>query len=253
MFAGLDLGSRSVKIALMENDQPLQLRKFDTMEFYKEYGRMENSRFVVDIEAMGLPAAGPAITATGYGRHSVKVKGARVIPEIKAHVLGAIYLTGMKDFTLLDLGGQDSKVALVRGKRMMDFMTNDKCAASTGRYLENMAAALDIGLEELSRHHLSPAELTSTCAIFGESELIGKIVEGYSISALAAGVNHSIFKRILPMLVKLPSETIIFTGGVAYNNALVQIIREGTDASVIVPENPEYAGAIGCCVEAGGI
>ncbi|MFA4885193.1 MAG: acyl-CoA dehydratase activase [Desulfotomaculaceae bacterium] len=253
MFAGLDLGSRSVKIALREEDNSLKLDKFDTMEFYRKYGRTSGGEFALDVDAMGLPAAGPAITATGYGRHTVKVKGAKVIPEIKAHVLGAICLTGLSEFTLLDLGGQDSKVALVRGKRLVDFMTNDKCAASTGRYLENMAAALNISLAELSRHHLSPVELVSTCAIFGESELIGKVVEGYSISALAAGVNHSIFKRILPMLVKLPSETIVFTGGVAYNHALVQIIKENTAASVLVPENPEYAGAIGCCADAGGI
>lgn len=253
MFAGIDLGSRSVKIVLREEDNTLKLDKFDTMKFYRKYGSVGSGEFALDVDAIGLPAEGLIITATGYGRNAVKVKGARVIPEIKAHVLGAICLTGLADFTLLDLGGQDSKVALVREKRLVDFMTNDKCAASTGRYLENMAAALNISLAELSRHHQSPAEIVSTCAIFGESELIGKVVQGYSVAALSAGVNHSIFKRILPMLVKLSSETIVFTGGVAHNHALVQIIKENTAASVIVPEDPEYAGAIGCCADAGGI
>ncbi len=253
MFAGIDLGSRSVKVALRDEHNNLTLDKFDTMEFYRKYGGTSGGEFALDLDAIGLPAAGQAITATGYGRHTVKVRGARVIPEIKAHVLGALCLTGLADFTLLDLGGQDSKVALVRGKRMVDFMTNDKCAASTGRYLENMAAALNISLDELSRHHHSPAELVSTCAIFGESELIGKVVEGYSAASLAAGVNHSIFKRILPMLVKLPSDKIVFTGGVARSQALVQIIKDNTAAAVVVPENPEFAGAIGCCADAGGI
>ena len=82
-----------------------------------------------------------------------------------------MFLTGLTSFTLLDLGGQDSKVALVREGRIVDFLTNDKCAASTGRYLENMAAALNISLEELGRHHSNPVELISTCAVFGESEL----------------------------------------------------------------------------------
>jgi len=249
MFIGLDLGSRNVKVVLMEEGHSLRLQKFDTMKFYREHGKKEGGQLVVDFSALGLPADGAVITATGYGRQTVNVKGARVIPEIKAHVLGAGYLTGLTDFTLLDLGGQDSKVALVRRGRMVDFLTNDKCAASTGRYLENMAAVLNISLEELSLHHRSPAELTSTCAIFGESELIGLVVEGCSIPILAAGVNHSIFKRIRPMLVKLSSETIVFTGGVAHNGALRRIIQEETGAAVIVPENPEYAGAVGCCVD----
>lgn len=252
MFVGIDLGSRSSKIAVMKEDRSLDLQKFDTMKFYREHGKIENNRFSIDINSLALPA-GAFVTATGYGRQAVPVKGAGIIPELKAHVLGAVFLTGLADFTLLDLGGQDSKVALVREGRIIDFLTNDKCAASTGRYLENMAAALNISLEELGRHHQSPAELTSTCAVFGESELIGKIVEGYSVPDLASGVNHSIFKRILPMLAKLRSETIIFTGGVAYNEALRQIIRDGTGKSVIVPENPDFAGAVGCCVEAGDL
>lgn len=250
MFVGLDLGSRSTKIAVMREERPLELQKFDTMKFYREHGKIENNRFLIDIDSLGLPA-GSVVTATGYGRQAVPVKGAGIIPEIKAHVLGAVFLTGMTDFTLLDLGGQDSKVALVREGRIIDFLTNDKCAASTGRYLENMAAALNISLEELGRHYQSPVELTSTCAVFGESELIGKIVEGCSVPDLAAGVNYSIFKRIMPMLAKLRSGIIVFTGGVAYNEALRQIIREGTGAPVVVPEDPDFAGAVGCCVDAG--
>ncbi len=249
MIAGLDLGSRSVKVALMGEDHSLRLESYDTMKFYKEYGKNTGGQFVVDVMSMNLPVTGEALTATGYGRQSVKVKGARVIPEIKAHVLGAAFLTGLSDFTLLDLGGQDSKVALVRNGNLVDFLTNDKCAASTGRYLENMAAALNISLDELSRYYLSPVELTSTCAIFGESELIGRVVEGCSIPSLAAGVNHSIYKRIRPMLAKLSSDTIVFTGGVARNSALGRIIGENTGAQVIVPENPEFAGAIGCCLD----
>jgi predicted CoA-substrate-specific enzyme activase len=250
LFVGLDLGSRSVKLALLQDNMLVRLDRFDTMRFYREHGKREAGRLVINAASLDLPGDNLTITATGYGRQAVNVKDARIIPEIKAHVLGAAYLTGLDDFTLLDLGGQDSKVALVRQGRMVDFLTNDKCAASTGRYLENMAAALNISLEELSRYHSNPAELTSTCAVFGESELIGFVVEGYSTASLAAGVNYSIFKRIKPMLVKLSSETIVFTGGVAQNGALVEIIREELGMKVVVPEHPQYAGALGCCVDA---
>ncbi|MBE3587047.1 MAG: 2-hydroxyglutaryl-CoA dehydratase [Thermoanaerobacteraceae bacterium] len=251
MYCGIDLGSRNVKVALMAADGALDFFIFDTIAFYREHGRLVEGQLAVDMAAL-LPAGVKplAVVSTGYGRQTVALRGARAIPEIKAHVLGAVYLTGLADFTLLDLGGQDSKVALVRGGRLVDFQTNDKCAASTGRYLENMAAVLNISLDELGRHYRDPVNLTSTCAIFGETELIGKVVEGHSIPSLAAGVNHTIFKRIRPMLLRLFSDTLVFTGGVALNGALRQILVEELGVRVVVPENPQYTGAVGCCVEA---
>ncbi|WP_031513051.1 acyl-CoA dehydratase activase [Desulfofalx alkaliphila] len=251
MFAGIDLGSRNVKVALMDEKERLSLHKFDTVAFYRQHGRLEDGQLVVDLAGLGLGAIElKSLVSTGYGRQTINLKDAKNIPEIKAHVTGAVYLTGLKDFTLLDLGGQDSKVVKISKGRMMDFETNDRCAASTGRYLENMAAVLDIDMEELSRHYEDPVDLTSTCAIFGETELIGKVVEGYSTAQLAAGVNYTIFKRVKPMLIKLASPTIVFTGGVAQNRALLEIIRQELDVEVIVPENPQYVGSIGCAVTA---
>lgn len=251
MYCGVDLGSRNVKVALMDEEGRLEFFKFDTVAFYREHGRLEEGQLAVDLSAL-LPAGTKprAVVSTGYGRQTVALKGARVIPEIKAHVLGAVHLTGLSDFTLLDLGGQDSKVALVRGGRLIDFQTNDKCAASTGRYLENMAAVLNISLDELSRHHQNPVDLSSTCAIFGETELIGKVLEGHPIGSLAAGVNYTIFKRIRAMLLRLFSDTLVFTGGVAQNAALREILAKELGVRVVVPDHPQYTGAVGCCVEA---
>ena len=250
MLIGLDLGSRNVKIALMRQGQVVHTRKYDTVDFYRQFGSKKDDKLIIDFAALELdidPAEG-TVVATGYGRQAVNIRQARIIPEVLAHVRGAGFLTGMADYTLLDLGGQDSKVALVEGGRLKNFLTNDKCAASTGRYLENMAAVLNISLPELGRHYREPVTLTSTCAIFGESELIDKIVEGHETANLAAGVNFSIFKRIHPMLAQLSSDTVVFTGGVARSKALSEIIRQETGAMVITPEQPEYAGAIGCCV-----
>ena len=133
---------------------------------------------------------------------------------------------------------------------MDDFLLNDKCAASTGRYLENMAAVLGISLAELSLHYDNPTELSATCAIFGESELIGKIVEGVPTSDLAAGVNYSIFRRIKPMLLSLASDVIVFTGGVALGPAVAHWIEKEIGARVVVPQHPQLNGAIGCAVYA---
>ncbi len=253
MYMGIDLGSRQVKVVTVDGGQISALNSYDTIAFYKEYAQRQNDRLRVDFQRLGLAQAAEAPVSTGYGRNAVALLGGQEIPEIKAHTLGAVWQTGLRDFTLLDLGGQDSKVALVRGGRLTDFQTNDRCAASSGRYLENMAAVLGISLEELSGYSHDPVDLNSTCAIFGESELIGKIIEGVPVDRLAAGVNYTIFKRIRPLLRQLASDTVVFTGGVAHNQALRQILARETGMEVIVPAHPQYNGAIGCCVHGGGL
>lgn len=247
VICGMDLGSRSVKAVLMEEGRITAEKVLETVDFYRSYGRREGGALAVDFAALGLGEA-DAVVATGYGRNTLDIAGAKVIPELKAHAIGAMWQTGLQDFTLLDLGGQDSKVVKVRRGRMVDFQTNDKCAASTGRYLENMAAVLGISLDELSRCDENPVELSSTCAIFGESELIGRIVEGYSAAELAAGVNQSIVKRIRPMLAALRSEVTVFTGGVALGGALARMLERELETKVVVPERPQLNGAIGCAV-----
>ena len=247
MFCGIDLGSRSVKIVIMDHNSVQRSEIFETVQFYRKYGRPTPVGLVVDFKAVEIGEI-QDVVATGYGRNTINIVGATVITELKAHTVGAIWQTGLTNFTLLDLGGQDSKVIKVRNGKMVDFATNDKCAASTGRYLENMATVLGISLEELSNYRENPVELSATCAIFGESELIGRIVEGYSVAELSAGVNYTIFKRIKPMLTSLKSETIIFTGGVALGSAIGQIIESELDAQVIVPNYPQLNGAIGCAV-----
>lgn len=246
MLCGIDLGSRSVKMVLTDTAGNIRLsRVFETVRFYREYGMRQQDGLMVDFAALGVGKV-EEVVATGYGRNTIDIVGATVIPELKAHALGAIWQTGLSDFTLLDLGGQDSKVIKVRKKKMVDFATNDKCAASTGRYLENMANVLDITLEELSRYSENPVELNSTCAIFGESELIGRIVEGYGIAELAAGVNFTIYKRIKPMMTSLVSDTIVFTGGVALGQAIRTLIERELQREVVVPQYPQLNGAIGC-------
>ena len=249
MFCGIDLGSRSVKLVVMDQEKVLRSEIFETVQFYRTYGQPTPEGLIVDFDAVGIEKI-EHLVATGYGRNTINIVGATVIAELKAHTIGAMWQTGLKDFTLLDLGGQDSKVIKVRRGKMVDFATNDKCAASTGRYLENMAAVLGISLEELSSYQENPVELSATCAIFGESELIGRIVEGYSVPELAAGVNYTIFKRIKPMLTSLHSEVVIFTGGVALGKAIGHTIAAELGVEVVVPKYPQLNGAIGCGVEA---
>ena len=249
---GMDLGSRAVKIVFLEAGEIRRMESYETITFYRKCRQIEPGKLRIMDETIG-PGSSlqyPVVT-TGYGRNSLVFENSFQIPEIMAHAMGARYLTGLSDFLLVDIGGQDSKVVLVENGRVIDFAMNDKCAASSGRYLENMAGVLGVSLEELGQHYQNPVELDSTCAIFGESELIGKLVEGVPLASLCAGVNYSIFRRIAPMLTQLlnrfSGETVILSGGVALNAAIQQIIRENLKAQrVLVLPNAQFTGAIGC-------
>lgn len=252
---GIDLGSRKVKIAALNGGGVAWLRDFDTIPFYKKYGAVREEKLVLDFAAMGiLPGEGSIevpLVATGYGRNTINLAGAQVVSEIRAHVAGAVFQTGLDTFTMLDLGGQDTKVARVEGGILTDFVMNDKCAASSGRYLENMAQVLEVSLDELSGHWRDPVPLDATCGIFGESELIGRIVEGHSLERLCAGVNNTLIRRVAPMLCRFPADTLVLTGGVAKSRALLELLRETVGAGILVPEHPQHNGAIGCAVLAG--
>ena len=243
---GIDLGSRNVKIVRFAAGKIIEKKIYDTIKFYRHYGKNVNNRLQLDWERLELPRED--IVATGYGKMTIELEGAVQIPEIQAHSIGAVYQSKLADFTLLDIGGQDTKVIKIRKSRAVDFLTNDRCAASSGRYMENMAAVLGISLQELASYNQDPVELSSTCAIFGETEIIARIVEGYSLERLAAGVNYALYKRFSTMLNKLYSDIIIMSGGGSLNQALRDIIARETGCQVIELDEPFFNGALGCCV-----
>lgn len=249
MVWGVDFGSRAVKIVLLENGKIQKTEIHETISFYRKCRLTESGKLQIIDETIGPggnSSQQPVVT-TGYGRNMLILENSYQIPETLAHALGGQYLTGLSDFLLIDIGGQDSKVILVEKGRIADFIMNDKCAASSGRYLENMARVLGVSLEELGENVDNPIDLDSTCAIFGESELISKLVEGAPLPSLCAGVNYSIFKRLTPMLARFSSQVILLSGGVSQNKALQQIIRENLAAKqVIVLPKAQFAGAIGC-------
>ena len=244
---GIDLGSRNVKLCFMKNGEIDSTDCFETMTFYREYGIRAESGFSIDLDALGFDAVDRLI-ATGYGRTAAVLSGVDSVSELTAHFLGVRHQTGLNNFTLLDMGGQDYKVMKVKKGRIVDMATNDKCAASTGRYLENMARILGISLEDMGKYYSNPVSLTTTCAIFGESELIGLVVKGETVSRLAAGVNSAVVERVLPLLERMGSEVIIMTGGVALNHGVVRLVEIKTGRNVRVVRDPLHNGAIGCCI-----
>ncbi|MCY6371099.1 acyl-CoA dehydratase activase [Clostridium ganghwense] len=241
---GIDLGSREVKIAVMEDNKIIKKQKVSTMSFYRDYCSYDG-KITVDLKKLNIDNI-DRFVSTGYGRNNTDLNKFTAINEIKAHVYGGFYQTGLKDFILLDVGGQDVKVVKIEKGLTTDLELNEKCAASCGRYLENMASVLEIPLDDMSKHYENPVELNSTCAVFSESELIGKIAEGITIERLCAGVNYSLYKRLNPLLTKFRGRKLVLTGGVANNAAIKEYLKKDYDQIVSI-EDPQFNGSIGCC------
>ncbi|MGC9122787.1 MAG: acyl-CoA dehydratase activase [Thermoplasmata archaeon] len=229
MFLGIDIGSTTTKIIGINED--IEYRKIiPTIEFiYSD----EKENFLDSV-------------STGYGRYTIKSKVA--IPEIRAHVIGAVYQTNLENFVLLDIGGQDFKIINVKNGILDDFVTNDKCAAGTGRFLEKMANVLNVDMKDLSQNYEDPVKINSTCTVFAETELVGLMMEKYPKERLMAGINYAVFERVRPYILRFRPKQIVFTGGVANNRAISKIIEENIGVDVIIPEDPQANGAIGCAI-----
>ncbi len=227
---GLDVGSRSTKIAVSGENGPLT-GMGDTIEIM--YGGVLEG-IPPDID----------VVSTGYGRN--KVKGGRKIPEIRAHTVGALKSIDIDTFTLLDIGGQDFKVVRVERGSIKDFHMNDKCAAGTGRFLEKMAEMLHLTIEELGTYRGDSKILESTCSVFTERELISLLMEGASRDRLAGGVVYSVYERVRPYLRMFPSDIIVFTGGVSRCAGLTGTIEDDLGTRVVIPGNSQFMGALGC-------
>lgn len=242
---GIDLGSREVKIVVMEDKSIVLKSKISTIEFYRKYCS-HDGRLKVDMKKLGVENIDIGIS-TGYGRNNTDLADFQTINELKAHVYGALFQIDSEDFVLLDIGGQDMKIVKVEKGIITDLDLNEKCAASSGRYLENMANVLDLSLEEMSSHYANPVDINSTCAVFSEISLIGLIAQGVEAERLCAGVNYSLYKRIRPLINKVGGcSRLILSGGVALNQALQHYLQDDYD-EVVVLRDPQFNGAIGCC------
>lgn len=199
-----------------------------------------------------------ALTSTGYGRFlSQKVLGGGVTTEIKAYATAAHHFH--RDIqTVIDLGGQDTKVLSLDRKsgQLIKFEMNDKCSAGTGKFFEMMAATLGLTLDELVAAALKGErsfEINSTCTVFAESEVISLLTSGKSVEDIARAVHESLLVKLVSLLSRiLSSETrsVLFVGGGAKNATLVKFLADALAREVVVPEHPDFFGAYGAALVA---
>jgi predicted CoA-substrate-specific enzyme activase len=240
---GLDIGSVAAKGVLLNGDD-IRTAVASTGWNPRDAGEKLVAGFLA---ASGIERADISIVATGYGR--VSYKGAdKTVTEISCHAKGVAYLLPGTD-TIIDVGGQDSKVMRINERgRVTEFAMNDKCAAGTGRFLQVTAAALGLDLQRLSDEEDARAEtaISSMCAVFAESEIIGLLAAGEPKGAIIAGLHRSVGKRVAAMARRLGvGEKVAFTGGVALNRGIRRTLAEELGRPVFVPELCQFAGALG--------
>ncbi|RLI26915.1 MAG: 2-hydroxyglutaryl-CoA dehydratase [Candidatus Hecatellales archaeon] len=251
-FAGVDVGSLAIKVCLLDGEAKLVAYNIEkTMAKVRE---ASEEAFKHCLGEAGLKPSDVAyIVATGYGRNLAASSFANEkITEITCHSRGARFLFP-KCYTVIDVGGQDSKaIRLDDTGRVLKFAMNDKCAAGTGRFLEVMAEALGVKLEEMGEISLKSerkAPITSTCTVFAESEVISLLASGENPVNIIAGLHEAIAKRIssLAKQVGIRSD-VVMTGGVAKNVGVVRALEEEIKEKIHVPQEPQIVGALGAAL-----
>lgn len=249
IFAGIDAGSRAIKIVLLDGDSGKMIAHGVAAQGVKQ---QELALTLLDETLKRVGSIRDNVgkmVATGYGRDAIEMADT-TITEITCHARGVV--AQMPDArTVVDIGGQDSKLMRLDDGGVRDFVMNDRCAAGTGRFLEVVASRLGVALEdlgEMSSRADSPSAISSMCVVFAETEIIGLLASGESPENIVAGVQVSIASRISSMGGRNILEPIIFTGGVAMIPGMDRAMASALDHPVTVADNPQMTGALGAAL-----
>jgi len=242
-YAGIDIGSRTIELVVVD-EAGLILGSIQ-----------DDTGFDPMVKAREMTKELPYdyIMATGYGRNLFEISfDAPTVTEIKAHAVGArFFFPGAT--TVLDIGGQDSKaISMLDNGRVKKFEMNDRCAAGTGKFMEIMARSLGFNIENFGDEALqfkNELNISSMCTVFAESEVTSLIAKSHSPQDIAMGLHKSVISRVAGMIKRVSGEDdIVFTGGVAHNPCMQQLLAEKLDREVLVPEDPQLVGALGAAL-----
>ncbi|MDD3304331.1 MAG: acyl-CoA dehydratase activase [Clostridia bacterium] len=254
-YIGIDIGSISTKGVIMDEENhmiaseyiwtegdPIKATK-NIIETFKK--TLEEKEIKVDIYGIGT---------TGSARNLIgTILNANVIKnEITAHAIGTLN-TFPDARTILEIGGQDSKLIIIRNGIVVDYAMNTLCSAGTGSFLSSQAKRLGVTIEEIGDIALTsrnPSKIAARCTVFAESDLVHKAQIGHSKEDLIAGICNSVVKNYLNNLAKgkVLEDKIVFQGGVSKNKGVVKAFEDILNKKVHVDKNSHLMGAIGIAI-----
>jgi predicted CoA-substrate-specific enzyme activase len=246
---GIDVGSITTKAAVVKGGNVIADKVILTGYTARNAGIAVFENIIKELKIDSLSI--DKIIATGYGRNSVTI-AAKAVTEITCHAVGAHYLNpGVR--SVIDIGGQDSKaIALDELGGVKDFAMNDKCAAGTGRFLEVMARALEVDIDNFGEYSLSadhPSKISSLCTVFAESEVISLIAKGEQRRNIIAGIHDAIAARVVAMANRVGIKgPIMMTGGVAKNIGVVKALERKIGQKIEISLKSQVTGAIGAAL-----
>ncbi len=254
--AGIDVGSMATKAVIMDAQSKNILATCVIPTGFEPHNAakkcLEEACLMAHINGMQIQA----IVGTGYGRISLPFAH-KTLTEISCHAKAAVFVCPQATL-VLDIGGQDSKAIKVNPNGLVvDFVMNDKCAAGTGRFLQVLAGILNMTLPELGNAAAKgqAVSISSMCAVFAESEIVGLLAQGAKPEDVAAGVFVSIAKRMKGLSARIGSHSAtnnqglcVFNGGLATNPAFVQCLAKELGKDIIVHEHAQCMGALGAAL-----
>jgi len=250
-FVGIDIGSTTIKIAIINEGKELVAKRssptgsrfnqnaVDALDLLLFRNNIKKEEIVYTV-------------STGYGRKLFKASDENV-NELTANAVGAMasQQDGVKIRTIINVGGQDTKVILLNENGdIRNFVMNDKCAAGTGRFLDIAARNLEVDIIEMEGLHFeakdSPLPVNSTCAVFAESEIISLLAAGHHVNEIVSGIHYSIARRIARLAARGRIEDdVLFDGGTALNKGMVDALENELMRKIYIHPHPQFTTAIG--------
>ncbi len=246
-FRGIDIGSRTGKCVVTDESGNILYKNIieTTGSAFATFERL-NGLLPDEFDLNNLPTA-----ATGYGRVAVEKNVDNTFTEITCHYRGALKLFGNLK-TIIDIGGQDSKVITAAKGRIKDFAMNDRCAAGTGMFIEVILGRLGVSISDFAGMDVSaivPRELNSTCTVFAESEVVSLMAEETNPLVIASSVALMAAKNIGFMVKRIHGEpSYVMTGGVSALKPVVYHLENILHQNIMVSPLSQIAGACGAAL-----
>lgn len=249
--AGVDCGSKNVRVLILKDGEILAKAMVPAG---MDTAAAAQKAYEKALEGGGLEADDvEKIVATGAGRNELRFKN-DMVTEVGADARGAIYLFP-EARTIIDVGAEEGRAIKIDSQgKVVDFAINEKCAAGAGAFTEAMARALEVELDELGRLSLQSTQaipMNAQCAVFAESEVVTLVHKKTAKPDMARAIHDAIADRITSMVRRVGiEEKIALIGGVAYNVGFVKSLEEDLEMKVLIPDSPEFVGALGAALVA---